>query len=132
MSSDAVACDALLPLTWFLEVRGEFVTGQALNGLGGGGIGQNFTPTNTPLRTKGGWAQVNLLPIPEWRLGAGCGTDRPEAVDARQRNDVCAGYTTIEPGGPFFVGTEYRLLRTEYVSGTFTSHFVTIAAGFSF
>src|SRR5437762_624850 len=41
MTSSAVACDALLPLVDFLELRGEFFSGQALRGLGGGGIGQD-------------------------------------------------------------------------------------------
>lgn len=132
VSSDAVACDALIPMTDMFELRGEFFTGEALGGLGGGGIGQNFTPTNTSLSTTGGWAQLNLRPMTEWRLGAGCGEDHPEEVATRRRNDVCAGYTIIEPAGPFFLGAEYRFIRTEYASGRFTSHFVTMATGFSF
>jgi len=132
VSSQAIACDAHVPIVEWLEVRGEYFTGQSLRGLGGGGIGQNFTATNAALNTKGGWAQVNLHPTFMWRLGAGCGADHPDAGAARRRNDACAAYTIIRPSGPLFLGLEYRRLRTEYAAGRFTSDHVTLALGFEF
>jgi len=137
MTSSAVACDALLPLSEFLEVRGEFFSGQALRGLGGGGIGQNFAPITAPLNTKGGWAQANLRPAFGVRLGAACGVDHPDAQRGgatllRRRNDACATYATIKPTGPLFFGAELRRLRTEYASGRYTSDHVTLTAGFEF
>jgi hypothetical protein len=131
-STDAVTCDVLLPVTEMLELRGEVFSGRALSALGGGGIGQNFEPTGSSLSTSGGWVQLNIRPVPEWGLGGGCGVDHPDPVAIRRRNDVCAGYTLIEPAGPLFLGAEYRLLRTDYASDRFTSHFGTIAAGFKF
>jgi len=141
MTSSAVACDALLPLLDFVEVRGEFFSGQALRGLGGGGIGQNFAPITAPLRTTGGWAQMNLRPAFGVRLGAGCGVDHPDtklgippsgATLLRRRNDACATYATVRPTGPLFFGAELRRLRTEYASGRYTNDHVTLTAGFEF
>lgn len=132
LASFAVACDALVPLTTTIELRGEFFSGQALRGLGGGGIGQNFTAGNNPLETTGGWAQLNVRPLHPLRLGAGCGMDHPASAPARRRNDACATYVMIRPAGPLFVGGEYRIIRTEYAVGRYTNDHVTISAGFEF
>jgi hypothetical protein len=128
----AIACDVVLPVYEWVGVRGEFFDGQALSGLGGGGIGQNFAPANEPLKTTGAWAQVNLRPIALLSLGAGCGGDHPEATALRRRNDACAAYTVARPAGPFFYGVEFRRMRTSYAAGRFTNDHVTLAAGFEF
>jgi len=131
--SKALACDARLPVAPWLEVRGEYFGGEALRGLGGGGIGQNFIPDTTRgLRSKGGWAQLNLNPTERLRLGAGCGGDHPETVALRRRNDSCAGYLLMRSVGPMFFGAELRRLRTDYANGRFTNDHVTLAAGFEF
>lgn len=131
--SKALACDARLPVTTWLEVRGEYFGGEALRGLGGGGIGQSFIPDTTRgLRSKGGWVQLNLEPTERLRLGAGCGGDHPEAVTLRRRNDACTGYLLMRSVGPMFFGTELRRLRTDYANGRFTNDHVTFAAGFEF
>ena len=132
VSSDAVACDANLAVLTGLDFRGEFFTGKALNSLGGGGIGQNFTLADESLPSTGGWVQVNMAPVPEFKLGAGCGIDHPDAVATRMRNDACAAYTIVQPPGPFFVGAEYRRMRTDYATGRFDNQYVTVAAGFAF
>ena len=132
MHSNAITCDAILPITEWLELRGEAFSGDALKGLGGGGIGQNLTPANTAVPTQGGWAQLNLRPTPTWRLGAGCGTDQPDRVGTRRRNDSCAGYAIVRPGGPLFLGAEYRRMRTGYTNSRFSNDHVTLAAGFEF
>lgn len=131
-TSSALACDAVLAMAGWLEVRAEAFTGQALRGLGGGGIGQNFTSATAPLDTRGGWAQVNLRPWPALRLGVGCGGDHPASGPVRQRNDACAAYTTLGGDGPMFVGVEHRRLRTGYAAGRYTNDHVTLAAGFEF
>lgn len=130
--SGAFACDALVPLAAAAEVRGEFFSGQAVRGLGGGGIGQNFTPANTPLRGTGGWAQLNVRPTVLMHLGAGCGVDHPETLAVRRRNDACATYALLRPAGPLFAGAEWRRLRTTYASGRYVNDHVTFAAGFEF
>jgi hypothetical protein len=132
VESRAIACDLLLPIDEWLEVRGEFFAGQGLRGLGGGAIGQNFTSASAALKTKGGWAQINMRPTSALRLGAGCGVDHPETLAARRRNDACATYAIIRPMGPLFFGAELRRLRTEYATGRYTNDHVTLAAGFEF
>jgi len=134
VSSNAIACDVLLPMTDRIELRGEAFSGQALRGLGGGGIGQNFLPANLPLKTKGGWAQLNVRPAVGFRVGLGCGTDQPESGAARRRNDACSTYTFVRPaGGPIFFGAELRRIRTAYAaSARYTNDHVTITTGFEF
>ncbi|HMC55246.1 MAG TPA: hypothetical protein VKH19_08760 [Gemmatimonadaceae bacterium] len=132
VTSNAVACDVTAPLAGGVDVRGEFFTGQALRGLGGGGIGQNFDPGSAALSTTGGWAQVNWRPSGLTEMGAGCGTDQPDALAARRRNDACSTYATVRPAGPLFFGAEWRRLRTGYAAAHFTNDHVTLAAGFEF
>lgn len=134
VSSHATACDALVPVTGWLELRGEYFSGQTLRGLGGGGIGQNFIGAATPLSSAGGWAQLNLRPTTTWRVGAGCGGDHPEVGVTRRRNDACAAYVIIRPSGPLFLGAEFRHLRTEYANAParLNADHVTLAAGFEF
>jgi hypothetical protein len=129
----AVACDARLPMNSLLELRGEFFGGQALRGLGGGGIGQNFVlATSEPLRTSGGWAQLNVSPISALRLGAGCGADHPRTGATRRRNDVCSLYGVVRPAGGLFFGAEVRRMRTAYPTAQYINDHVTIAMGFEF
>jgi len=133
VKSDAITCDAKLPIVDWLELRGEAFSGDALKGLGGGGIGQSLVPiTNTAIPTQGGWAQLNLPPISTLQFGAGCGTDQPDRVGTRRRNDSCAGYAIIRPTGPIFLGAEYRRTRTGYATSRFSNDHVTLAAGFEF
>jgi hypothetical protein len=133
VESRAIACDVTLPVDSWLEVRGEFFSGQGVRGLGGGGIGQNVASgTDVPLKTKGGWAQINVRPTVALRFGAGCGADHPETRALRHRNDACAAYTIIQPLGPLFFGGELRRLRTEYSAARFTNDHVTLAVGFEF
>jgi hypothetical protein len=128
----AIACDALLPVSEQLEVRGEYFTGKGLRGLGGGGIGQNFTALNTALETTGGWAQVNARLGALLRAGAGCGVDHPDGAPTRLRNDSCAAHLTLRPSGPLFFGAEMRRIRTAYSPSRYVSDNVTLAAGFEF
>lgn len=132
VESRALACDALLPITEQVELRGEYFTGDALRGLGGGGIGQNFTTSGAALGTAGGWAQVNARLGTLTRLGAGCGADHPDGAPARLRNESCAAHVTLRPSGPVFFGAEVRRIRTAYNSSRYVSDNVTFAAGFEF
>jgi len=131
-SSTAIACDAIVALTEGLDIRGEWFTGEGIRGLGGGGIGQNLNVASEPLATTGGWAQVNVRPNAFTRVGAGCGSDHPEPLAPRRRNDQCAGYVMLRGQGPLFVGAELRRIRTEYVSGRYTNDHVTLAFGYEF
>jgi hypothetical protein len=131
VSSEALVGSALIPLGW-LELRGEAFTGQALRGLGGGGIAQGVfnlaagTAVNTvPVRSKGGWGQANVRFRSFLTLGAGCGWDTPNRADfppiqtgnvgaLRLWNNVCEGHAIARPDGPIVAGFTYRRLRTRY------------------
>lgn len=130
--SRAIACDAQLALNEWLDVRGEWFAGHGVRGLGGGGIAQNLDTALRPLSTRGGWAQINARPGSFLRLGAGCGGDHPDPLATRRRNDSCAGYVTVRPQGPIFIGAELRRIRTEYLLGRFTNDHVTLAFGYEF
>ena len=80
VTSRAIAVDAVVPLGRFVEVRGEYYGGQALRGLGGGGIGQNLTTTGDPVRDRGGWGQLVVRPSTLVDFGAGCGVGDPKDV----------------------------------------------------
>ena len=132
-SSNAFACDVLLPITTRLEMRGEFFSGQGLRGLGGGGIGQNVgVVAAEPLESTGGWAQINARPVDAVQLGAGCGMDHPAAPATRRRNDACAAFLTVRPPGSMVLGTELRRIRTEYSSGRYTNDHVTLVLALEF
>jgi hypothetical protein len=62
VASKALAASVWTPLALGIELRAEAFTGQALAGLGGGGIGQNMVSDGVPVRTKGGWVQLNVRP----------------------------------------------------------------------
>lgn len=132
IKGSAIACDLMLPVNEWLELRGEFFDGKALRGLGGGGIGQNVSPSNEPLETTGGWGQLNIRLVPSLRTGVGCGADHPEASAVRRRNDACAIYAIVHPSGPVFVGAELRRIRTGYSDVRYTNDHVTLTAGFEF
>jgi hypothetical protein len=119
-----------------VELVGEAFTGKALAGLGGGGIGQNFGVGGAPVRTKGGWAQLNVRPVHDWMVGGGCGLDDPNDADVpatgRFKNLVCEGHVEWRPAGPLLFGFTFRRLQTTYANGTFTANHLNLAAGYHF
>ena len=118
------------------ELIGEAFSGQAISGLGGGGIGQYAGTGGAPVHTTGGWGQLNLRANPAWMFGGGCGIDDPKDSDVlatgRFRNFVCESHVEWRPPGPLLFGFEYRRLQTRYASGDFTANHVNLAAGFRF
>ena len=133
--TDALACDARVVLGP-VELRGEGYTGHGLRGLGGGGISQNLSRTGMPLDDSGGWGQINVDANSFVRVGAGCGVDEPRQSDVsaggRLRNQACAGYTIIRPGGPLFLGAEYRRIETRYAGGSIANNHFNLSFGFEF
>ncbi|HEY6807362.1 MAG TPA: hypothetical protein VI160_01140 [Gemmatimonadales bacterium] len=119
-----------------VELIGEAFAGKALAGLGGGGIGQNFGVGGAPVRTKGGWAQLNVRPVHDWMVGGGCGLDDPNDADVpptgKFKNLVCEGHVEWRPAGPLLFGFTFRRLQTTYANGTFTANHLNLAAGFHF
>lgn len=123
LTSNAIIVGGIIPLGRTLELRGEWFTGQALAPLGGGGIGQNFDSNGEPLKTTGGWAQVNLKAGHHWEVGGGYGYDDPDGTAADEGNvafrDKNSSYNArlqwrLTPG---ILALEYRHLATEWGGG---------------
>lgn len=132
--SRAITLDARFALGE-VEIIGEAFMGQALGVLGGGGVGQTIGLNGVPVRTKGGWGQLNLRLRRAVTVGGGCGLDDPDDADllpnGSQRNLVCAGMAEWRTG-PMVFGLELRRLQTEYASGEFTVTHVNVSAGWRF
>ena len=137
-NSDAVSVDARLGLPLSLELRGEAYRGQALAGLGGGGIDQNFgvatttAPLGAPLHDVGGWTQLNWKAHPAVITGIGCGLDVPRASDLpeRRRNLACAEHVMWRPAQPLVFGVELRQLRTTYETQVLRGTHLNFSFGF--
>jgi hypothetical protein len=133
--SRALTADARIQLG-VLELVGEAFVGKSLAGLGGGGIGQNVGAGGVPVRSKGGWGQLNLRASSQWMIGGGCGLDDPDDADiasgGRLKNFVCEGHVEWRPRGPLILGFEFRRLQTTYQAGDFTANHLNFAAGFRF
>jgi hypothetical protein len=118
IDSKALAVSVWTPIAGGLELRGEAFIGQALAGLGGGGIGQNMVRNGVPVEAKGGWVQLNYR-AGGWELGAGGGIDDPEDEDlvasSRLRNLAYGGHLIWRPL-PAVVGLEAREIRTDYAA----------------
>ena len=135
--SKALAFSIWTPLGRTLDLRAEAFTGQALAGLGGGGIGQNMVRDGVAVRSKGGWAQLNVRPTEQWEIGGGGGIDDPEDEDlgevSRLRNVSLEGHVTWRRL-PAVVGVEVRHLRTRYREpvGDLAATHVNLGMGFEF
>jgi hypothetical protein len=135
--SKALAVSVWTPLGSRLDFRAEAFTGQAVGGLGGGGIGQNMVRDGVPVRSIGGWAQLNLRPSVRWEIGGGAGIDDPDDEDlgdaSRLRNLAVEGHVTWRRL-PAVLGVEVRHLRTRYREpvGDLTATQVNLGMGFEF
>jgi hypothetical protein len=137
LTSRALTVDWRLALGPKVLVLGEaFFDGQALAGLGGGGIGQNLGSGGAPVRTRGGWVQLNVRPSFAWELGVGYGQDDPDEADlpltARGRNVAYTGHLHWRPGGGLLFGFEFRRLETTYQAGVAAGNHVNWFAGLAF
>jgi len=137
VDSRALALSLWLPLGPKVEVRAEGFIGQALAGLGGGGIGQSMVRDGVAVRTTGGWGQLNLRPSVGWELGIAAGIDDPDDADlnagSRLRNVSVEGHVLWRER-PIVLGLELRGLRTRYAGpvGTLGATHLNLAAGFEF
>ncbi|HKS06255.1 MAG TPA: hypothetical protein VJR92_08090 [Gemmatimonadaceae bacterium] len=131
-----IAADASVPITRWLEVRGELYQGRGARALGGGGVGQLFGNNSVVIRSRGGWGQLNVRPNTSVIVGAGYGSDDPHNTDlpasSRFKNTVASGHVAWRPAGPLVFGAEYRRITTYYLPGRFASDHVNIAFGFEF
>lgn len=122
------------PLAEWLEVRGVAYRGQALRGLGGGGVSQNFAPSGAPLRDVGRWGQVIVRPALGWQVGTGCGLSDPDDAQAplRRRNRQCEGSVVWKLGSLPMIGVTYRRVETSYAAGIRTVNHLNLVTGVEF
>ncbi len=134
--SSALAATIRIPLGARVEVRGEGFDGQALRGLGGGGIAQGLGVGGAPVRTRGGWAQINVQASPRILIGAGSGVDNPDDAhvlpNGRLRNTTTEVHAHWRPAGPIVLGFEWRRIATSYAAGLRTNQHLNLAFGFEF
>lgn len=133
--STAVTLDFVIPFLEKFELVGEAYSGQVLAGLGGGGIGHNFgVDSITPLRTTGGWAQLNYQVSPRLLVGAGFGFDDPNDDDAPPLllNATQEVHLHWRPSGPLVFGLEWRSTRTRYAASDYPNTHINLAFGFEF
>jgi hypothetical protein len=136
LDSKAAAVLIQVPLGRMVEIRGEAFAGEAIAGLGGGAIGQNFGINGRTVRTRGGWGQLLVRPTPEWELGASYGLDDPKDGDLDQatqrlKNETIGGHVQFRPA-PLILGLEYRHIATTYGAGKETAGHLNLAVGAEF
>lgn len=144
LQSHALAADARIAIGRHLVVAGEAFTGQALGALGGA-VGQNLGVGHTPIRSRGGWAQLDIKPGAGWEFGGGYGMDDPNTNDlprsgalwiGRGRNVTYGGHLLWRPVGGLLFGVEFRRIQTTWQTvaahGVATSDHVNAYAGLAF
>lgn len=134
--SEAFAATLRLPIGTRLELRGEAFQGEALRGLGGGGVSQGIGVNGVAVRTRGGWGQLNLQVSPRVLWGVGYGVDDPRDAHVlpggRIDNRVTETHLHLRPVGPLLFGLEWRHLATEFTAEKRTNHHLNLAFGFEF
>jgi len=135
--SKALAASLWTPVGGVVDLRAEAFTGQALAGLGGGGVGQNMVRDGVPVDTRGGWVQLNFRLAPGLEFGGGAGIDDPDDEDldasSRLRNTAFEGHVAWRHA-PAVAGLEVRRLRTEYAppANNRSATHINLAVGFEF
>ena len=143
IASQAVTADFRVVFAGVVTVAGEGFVGQVLNGLGDGGISQDLGPQGQAVRTRGGWAQVDVRPVFAWEFGGGYGRDDPKDVDleqaggtlpggARLDNVVYEGHVHWRPGGGLLFGAEFRHFETTFPAGVLKANHVNGFVGLFF
>ena len=147
LHSRAIAADFHIAIGSHLSLTGAAFVGQALAGVGGGGIGQDLGTGGAPLRTRGGWVQLDVRPTFAWEFGAGAGMDDPDDRDleggpplpgglqhhvGRLRNVVVGGHLIWRPGGGLLLGAEARRIETTFATATPAMTHVNVYAGVAF
>lgn len=135
-TSRAVAMTLRLPIGSRLQVLAEAFDGQAIKGLGGGGIAQGIGVGGEPITTVGGWAQLNVRATSRLLLGVGAGMDDPDDAlvlpGGRTKNTITEAHVHWRPAGPIVLGAEWRSIATEWTNGSWTNTHLNLALGFEF
>ncbi len=135
IASTAMSAAWRLPLGPRISVVGEAFRGQALAGLGGGGVGQHLGVGNVPVRSRGVWSQLLAETGHDVTLGAAFGVDDPDDADldptGRLRNATWSGMVQWMPA-PFVTALELRRLTTTYRSGALSAVHLNLSLGVQF
>jgi hypothetical protein len=133
--SRAVAVAARVPLGRSVAITGEWFRGQALAGLGGGGVGQQLGVGNLPVRTTGGWAQLVAQLPRSVEVAAGAGADDPRDAElapaGRLHNRTLMASASWRPS-PIVAALEVREIATRYRGGTARAVHLNVALGVTF
>jgi len=143
IASQALTADFHLVFAGVVTLAGSAFTGQVLNMLGDGAISQDIGPLGQVVRTRGGWAQLDVRPVFAWEFGGGYGRDAPTPGDleqaggtfpanARLRNVVYEGHVHWRPGGGLLIGAEFRRFETEFPAGVLKANHVNGFVGLFF
>lgn len=135
LTSTAVAATWRVLLGTRASITGEVFSGQALAGLGGGGVGQHLGAGGVAVRSRGGWSQLLLRAGREVTLGGAFGVDNPSDSDldsaGRLRNATWSGVAQWTPA-PFVTAVELRRLTTTYRTGAVNAVHLNLSLGVSF
>lgn len=142
LPSRAVTADFRVALGRRVSLAGSAFVGRALAGIGGGGIGQDLGTDGAPLKTKGGWVQLDVRPSFAWEFGGGVGIDDPDddqlesgtagSYAGRLRNLVKSLHVMWRPGGGLLLGAEVRRIETTYSSADLGVTHANVYAGLFF
>jgi hypothetical protein len=145
--------DLLLPMGKFFQFSGEWYSGQAAGGLGGGISSSVIFPVSYQLatavhalRSTGGWGQLKFTPSLRFEMNGAIGQDEnfghslrffnyPVAYygDALKKNRTEFGNIIYKPNSFLLFALEYRHLLTQPALGSIRSGgFVSVAAGVKF
>jgi hypothetical protein len=135
----AAAAAARVFFKEIVELKGEAFLGEGLGMLGGGGIDQTLSPDGRPVRTSGGWAQINVHLARELEFGGAYGIDNPhggdlDPVTGRSYNMTWRSHCHFNLS-PWVIAIEYQRIETTYSDAVFdlqTANHLNLALGFEF
>lgn len=141
ITTDGLAATLRLEVTRYVEVRGELYSGEGLAALDGEDLDRILGPGDLPVRSSGGWVQLNIHAA-TLELGGGLGQDDVTEGDlagvlpdteGRTRNRTWETHLHWRPG-PLLLGLTYRRIETTYAApvGERVLDHVNLAAGFAF
>jgi hypothetical protein len=119
----SVNCDALLPVTKWLVLKGEFFTGANLDtylGGGGQGVAEVGTAPLKEINSSGGWVAAEMGPWKDWSFTAGIGMDDVDDDDLTGAGDIersqCVFGNAIYALNKYVsMGVEVSKWRTDYM-----------------
>jgi hypothetical protein len=150
VDSTIVTGDYVIPLGSRMTLSGELFWGRAVSGLGGGivqGIALRLDrdPTARGIRSRGGWAQLQMRLAPKVAVNVGYGTDDPYNEDLIGTRFEMAGGTSRAANrsvsanilyrfrSNFIMSAEYRFMQTLFTEATIRhNNHINIGFGYLF